>query len=88
MGYFNQALKSSANYLPSQVTEMLNQERDFAFARLPSSGVINVCAIARSAQACFKYITYEYKYSRSRYEYSDLEYEYLWLKYEYKYKYL
>jgi len=53
MGYFNQALKSSANYLPSQVTEMLNQGRDFAFARLPSSGVINVCAIARSVNMSF-----------------------------------
>jgi autophagy-related protein 18 len=46
MGYFGQALKTSANYLPSQVTDMLNQGRDFAFARLPTSGLSNVCAIA------------------------------------------
>ena len=45
MGYVGQALKTSANYLPSQVTEMFNQGRDFAVARLPFSGLHNVCAI-------------------------------------------
>ena len=49
MGYFGQALKTSANYLPSQVTDMLNQGRDFAFARMPTCGLANVCAIAKSA---------------------------------------
>ncbi|XP_064606548.1 WD repeat domain phosphoinositide-interacting protein 2-like [Liolophura sinensis] len=46
MGYFGQALKTSANYLPAQVTEMFNQGRSFAAARLPSSGLRNVCALA------------------------------------------
>lgn len=46
MGYFGQALKTSANYLPSQVTEMFNQGRDFAQARLPFSGLKSVCTIA------------------------------------------
>jgi len=49
MGYFGQALKTSANYLPSQVTDMLNQGRDFAFARMPTCGLANVCAIAKLA---------------------------------------
>lgn len=46
MGYFGQALKSSATYLPSQMTEMFNQGRAFATARLPNSGMHNVCALA------------------------------------------
>jgi hypothetical protein len=47
MGYFGQALKTSANYLPSQVSEMFNQGRDFAIARLPFSGLKNVCTLAK-----------------------------------------
>lgn len=46
MGFFGNALKSSANYLPNQVTEMFNQGRAFATARLPNSGLHNVCALA------------------------------------------
>ena len=46
MGYFGQALKTSANYLPTQVTEMFNQGRAFAVSKLPSQGLKNVCAIA------------------------------------------
>ncbi|XP_052070719.1 WD repeat domain phosphoinositide-interacting protein 2-like isoform X5 [Mytilus californianus] len=46
MGYFGQALKTSANYLPTQVTELFHQGRAFATARLPSSGLINVCALS------------------------------------------
>ncbi|XP_050392017.1 WD repeat domain phosphoinositide-interacting protein 2 [Patella vulgata] len=46
MGYFNQALKTSANYLPTPVTEMFNQGRSFATARLPNSGLRNVCALS------------------------------------------
>ncbi|KAL5017993.1 hypothetical protein ScPMuIL_003715 [Solemya velum] len=46
MGYFGQALKSSATYLPTQVTEMLNQGRSFATSRLPTSGLHNICSIA------------------------------------------
>ncbi|KAK3593298.1 hypothetical protein CHS0354_031357 [Potamilus streckersoni] len=45
MGYLGQALKTSANYLPAQVTDMLNQGRSFATARLPNYGFKNVCAI-------------------------------------------
>lgn len=47
MGYFNQALKSSASYLPSQVSEILNQDRAFATARLPFCGLKNVCTWAQ-----------------------------------------
>ncbi|XP_074648531.1 WD repeat domain phosphoinositide-interacting protein 2-like isoform X2 [Tubulanus polymorphus] len=46
MGYFNQALKTSASYLPTQVSDMLNQDRAFATARLPFSGLKNVCTLA------------------------------------------
>ena len=45
MGFFGQALKTSAKCLPSQVTEMFNQGRDFAIARLPFSGLKNVCTL-------------------------------------------
>jgi autophagy-related protein 18 len=46
MEYFGQALKTSATYLPTQVSDMFNQGRDFAVARLPYSGMKNVCTIA------------------------------------------
>jgi len=46
MGYFGNALKTSATYLPSQVTEVFKQGRDFAVARLPCPGLKNVCALA------------------------------------------
>jgi len=45
MGYLSKAFMQSASYLPSPVTEMLNQWRSFAIARLPFSGLKNVCAI-------------------------------------------
>ena len=45
MDYFNKMWTSSANYLPSQVTEVLNQGRDFATVKLPFSGMRNICAI-------------------------------------------
>jgi len=47
MDYFGQAIRTSASYLPAQVTEMLSQGRDFAIARLPSAGLKSVCAIVR-----------------------------------------
>ena len=47
MGYVGLAIKQSASYLPSQVTEMFNQGRDHATARLPFSGLKNVCALAK-----------------------------------------
>ena len=46
MGYFNSALKTSASYLPTQVSEIINQDRSFATARLPFCGLKNVCALA------------------------------------------
>lgn len=45
MGYLNKVLSSSANYLPSQVSNVLSQGRDFATVKLPVSGPKNVCAI-------------------------------------------
>ncbi|XP_041363885.1 WD repeat domain phosphoinositide-interacting protein 2-like isoform X2 [Gigantopelta aegis] len=45
-GYFGQALKMSANYLPAQVSDMINQGRSFATARLNTSGLRNVCCLA------------------------------------------
>jgi len=47
MGYLNSAIKQSATYLPSGVTDMFNQGRSFAICKLPSQGLKNVCAIAK-----------------------------------------
>jgi len=44
--YFGQAIRTSVNYLPTQVSEVLTQSRDYAVAKLPVSGVKNMCAIA------------------------------------------
>ncbi|WAQ96960.1 WIPI2-like protein [Mya arenaria] len=41
MGYFSKALKDSATYLPSPVTDMFNQGRAFAICKLPSQGLKN-----------------------------------------------
>lgn len=46
MSMMGQALKSSATYLPVQVTDMFNQGRSFATAHLPVAGMKNVCTIA------------------------------------------
>nr|XP_002129261.1 WD repeat domain phosphoinositide-interacting protein 2 [Ciona intestinalis] len=45
IGYFNKVLSNSASYLPTQVSEVLNQGRDFATVKLPFQGSRNVCAI-------------------------------------------
>lgn len=45
ISYFGQALRTSASYLPSQMSEVLTQTRDYAVAKLPVSGVKSVCAI-------------------------------------------
>ena len=45
MDYFSKVWTNSASYLPSQVTDVLNQGRDFATVKLPFSGMRNVCAI-------------------------------------------
>jgi len=50
--YFGQAIRTSVNYLPSQVSEVLTQSRDYAVAKLPVSGVRNVCAIATYVCDC------------------------------------
>lgn len=45
MEYLGQAVRSSAGYLSTQAAEVLNQDRDFACAHLPSSGSRRFCAI-------------------------------------------
>ncbi|PSN33782.1 WD repeat domain phosphoinositide-interacting protein 2 [Blattella germanica] len=45
MGWMSKAVSVSANYLPSQVTDVFNQGRAFASVHLPFQGLRNVCAI-------------------------------------------
>ncbi|XP_015175509.1 PREDICTED: WD repeat domain phosphoinositide-interacting protein 2 isoform X1 [Polistes dominula] len=45
MGYLTKAVSASANYLPSQVTDVFNQGRAFASVHLPFQGLKNICAI-------------------------------------------
>ncbi|RZF46691.1 hypothetical protein LSTR_LSTR002554 [Laodelphax striatellus] len=45
MGYLSKAVSASANYLPSQVTDVFCQGRAFASVHLPVSGLKTVCAI-------------------------------------------
>jgi hypothetical protein len=45
MGYLTKAVSASANYLPSQVTDVFNQGRAFASVHLPFHGLKNACAI-------------------------------------------
>ncbi|KOX73301.1 WD repeat domain phosphoinositide-interacting protein 2 [Melipona quadrifasciata] len=45
MGYLTKAVSASANYLPSQVTDVFTQGRAFASVHLPFQGLKNVCAI-------------------------------------------
>lgn len=45
MGYLTKAVTASANYLPSQVTDVFTQGRAFASVHLPFQGLKNVCAI-------------------------------------------
>ncbi|XP_048507876.1 WD repeat domain phosphoinositide-interacting protein 2 isoform X4 [Athalia rosae] len=47
MGYLTKAVSASANYLPSQVTDVFNQGRAFASVHLPFQGLRNVCAITK-----------------------------------------
>ncbi|CAG0885998.1 unnamed protein product [Darwinula stevensoni] len=46
MDYFSRAVSVSASYLPSQVTEVFNQGRDFASVHLPFQGLRNICSLA------------------------------------------
>ncbi|XP_043281446.1 WD repeat domain phosphoinositide-interacting protein 2 isoform X3 [Venturia canescens] len=45
MGFLSKAVSASANYLPSQVTDVFYQGRAFASVHLPFQGLKNVCAI-------------------------------------------
>ncbi|XP_026682116.1 WD repeat domain phosphoinositide-interacting protein 2-like [Diaphorina citri] len=45
MGYLSQAITASANYLPTQVTDVFNQGRAFATVHLPFQGMKNVCVV-------------------------------------------
>ena len=44
-GMLTNTFKSSANYLPTGITDVMNQGRSFATARLPSGGLKSVCTI-------------------------------------------
>lgn len=44
--YFGKALMTPTNFLPSQVTEVLAQERAFATIKLPHGGNRNICGLA------------------------------------------
>lgn len=43
--YFGRAIVSTANYLPTQMTDVFTQGRSFANVKLPSCGLKSVCAI-------------------------------------------
>lgn len=45
MDYLGQAIRTSTSYLPSQVSEVLNQDRYFAVAKLPLCGSRNICGL-------------------------------------------
>ncbi|KAL0278352.1 UNVERIFIED_CONTAM: hypothetical protein PYX00_000190 [Menopon gallinae] len=47
IGYLTKAVSASANYLPTQVTDVFNQGRAFASVHLPFQGIRNVCAITK-----------------------------------------
>ncbi|VDO93958.1 unnamed protein product [Soboliphyme baturini] len=44
-GWVNFMGRAAASYLPSQLSDILNQERAFAIARLPHPGFKNVCTL-------------------------------------------
>ncbi|XP_065066460.1 WD repeat domain phosphoinositide-interacting protein 2-like [Rhopilema esculentum] len=46
VGYFGKALMTPSNFLPSQFTEVLAQERAFATIKLAHGGHRNICALA------------------------------------------
>ncbi|GFO10392.1 WD repeat domain phosphoinositide-interacting protein 2, partial [Plakobranchus ocellatus] len=46
MGILNSTFKTSASYLPAGITDVMNQGRSFATARLPNAGLRSVCTIA------------------------------------------
>lgn len=58
MGYLTKAVCASANYLPSQVTDVFNQGRAFASVHLPFQGLKNVCAITTYV------LSFHYKFNK------------------------
>ncbi|XP_068119124.1 WD repeat domain phosphoinositide-interacting protein 1-like isoform X1 [Hyperolius riggenbachi] len=44
-GYMGKMFMAASNYLPTQVSDMMNQDRAFATVRLPFSGHKNACAL-------------------------------------------
>lgn len=46
MGILNSTFKTSASYLPAGISDVMNQGRSFATARLPHAGLRSVCTIA------------------------------------------
>lgn len=44
-GWFNTFGKTAASYLPAQVSDIFQQDRAFAPAKLPHAGAKNVCAL-------------------------------------------
>lgn len=45
MSFFSKAVTASANYLPTQVTDVFNQGRAVASIHLPFQGLKNICTI-------------------------------------------
>ncbi|XP_069511169.1 WD repeat domain phosphoinositide-interacting protein 1 isoform X2 [Ambystoma mexicanum] len=45
-GYMGKMFMAATNYLPAQVSDMMNQDRAFATVRLNFSGLKNVCTLA------------------------------------------
>jgi hypothetical protein len=46
-GWVDYMSRTAANYLPTQMTDILHQDRSFATAKLPALGARNVVAIAK-----------------------------------------
>lgn len=45
MSFISKAVTASANYLPTQVTDVFNQGRAVASIHLPFQGLKNICTI-------------------------------------------
>lgn len=45
MSFLSKAVTASANYLPTQVTDVFNQGRAVASIHLPFQGLKNICTI-------------------------------------------
>lgn len=49
-GYMGKMLTAATNYLPAQVSDMMNQDRAFATGRLNFSGQKNICTLSTYVQ--------------------------------------